>query len=88
MRQFISDYEAGQMRIGSLVGYLEALLSALENAEQGWRKEFLSAWGTLEEVYAVMIYQGRNKLDEVEQNCVANSLVKLKGLTASKIGKQ
>lgn len=65
MSDHLRWYQEGRIGLGSLIAGLEALLNSLLAADEGWKNEFLTTWGILEEVYAVA-------LDQVEQGGLVN----------------
>ncbi len=55
----INDFRSKRIDLKHLINGLESLLCALEQADAGWKSEFQSNWGVLEEVYAVSLDQKR-----------------------------
>jgi hypothetical protein len=55
----IKDFESKRIDLEHLINGLESLLCALEEANAGWKSEFQSKWGLLEEVYAVALDRNR-----------------------------
>jgi hypothetical protein len=46
----IRDFESKRVDLKHIINGLDALLSALEQADAGWKSEFQRNWGVLEEV--------------------------------------
>lgn len=65
MGDHLHRYEEGRVDLGSLIAGLEGLLQCLEAVDEGWKDDFFSKWGILEEVYAVA-------LDRAEHAAVPN----------------
>ena|SRR2546426_9965319 len=53
------DFESKRIDLKHLINGMESLLCALEETDAGWKSEFQSKWGVLEEVYAVAVDRKR-----------------------------
>src|SRR3546814_2081927 len=78
MHRQIEDYEAGYLALSGLIGDLEFLHAALEQEDAKWDRRYLDQVGTLEECYAVMLYENRVTLNDLETKLVAKAIEDLK----------
>lgn len=88
MLRVLHDYQHGVIKLGRLVSDLDALRDALQNPSQSWLGEFESAWGKLEDVYAVMLDEGRAEFDETDRRLISEALSKLTSLIDSQFSKE
>lgn len=78
MLRTISGYRDGSIQLGHLVNSLEALNSALQDPTAEWLDTFGRAWGRLEDVYAVMLDEGRTGLDAADVELVDEAIAMLR----------
>jgi hypothetical protein len=64
MLEQLRDFESKRIDLKHLIGGLDALLCALEEAEANWKSEFQRQWGVLEEVYAVALDRKKELMAE------------------------
>lgn len=81
----IDDYGRGAIKLGELVGDLDALRLALQNPSDHWLREFESAWGKLEDVFAVMLDESRSEFDAIDTELISNALRDIRLLVDSKL---
>jgi len=82
MRRRIDDFEAGHLPLAGLIGDLEFLLNALDEADRQWVENFDRAVMGLETVYATMLDEGRQSLNNREMQLIAEDVKTLKNLLA------
>jgi hypothetical protein len=70
----IETFRRGEVGFGKLIIDLEALLGALRNPDEKWKKNFNYHWGKLEDVHAAMLYRNRKDLEEGDRKTVADAL--------------
>ncbi len=80
MRNFIHEFEQGNLKIAKLIDNLSGLLDCLEQAEEEWRNAFKSEWWTLEQVYAVACYRGEKILTYESEALVYEAIDNMKSL--------
>lgn len=80
MLRNISLYQEDSIRLGDLVNTLEALNGALQHPTSEWSEAFEPAWGKLEDVYAVMLDEGRTESNAVEIMLIKDSVARLRAL--------
>ena len=86
MQRRLEQYRAGAIKLRQLIDDLEGLNSALLNPTQEWLSEFEPAWGILEDVYAVMLAEGRRALTEdIDVPLIEKSLSRLSALIESQL---
>ena len=81
MRNLIRRYNDGTASFHELVYDTEGLISALESADSDFVEDLRSQWGTLEDVYAVAIYEERKELDELDRKLIREAMNGLLRLT-------
>jgi hypothetical protein len=52
MLERLDAFDRKEVSLGKLVSSLNGLLSALQDADERWKKDFLRQWGLLEDVHA------------------------------------
>jgi hypothetical protein len=77
----IQDFESKRIDLKHLINGMESLLCALEEADAGWKSEFQSKWGVLEEVYAVALDRKR-QLTEDDWKLINTAVEGMKHLIA------
>lgn len=80
MLRSIDLFEGGSTTFPLLVANLESLLDALKQLALSWIENFQSRWGTLEDVYASMLDEGRSDLNDLEHELVIRALADLKSM--------
>ena len=55
MQQRIEGFRDGRLSIGTVIGDLEGLASALDETSQEWKDPFIAEWSVLEVAYAVAL---------------------------------
>lgn len=76
----IEQFERGDIPLSRLVFDLEALASQLSGISEQWRNAFLSGWGALDEVQAVIVNEARTHLENKDKLVIDRALAKLKPL--------
>ncbi len=87
MEQTIERFRRGEIGIGKLVSDLDALVSALHNPDESWRKAFASDWGKLEDIHAMLLTETEPNLRGSDHEDVANALAGLVSLIQSEINR-
>jgi predicted enzyme related to lactoylglutathione lyase len=77
-------YKNNALHLRELIDDLAALLAALENVRDEWRKSFQDRWGDLEVTYAIALDQNRS-LDEQDRKLVEEAVDVLKALVQSRL---
>lgn len=85
MLDLISNYRQRKIELSKLVNELDALNSVLESPSQSWVNKFEAAWARLEDVYAVMITDGRSELDNLDLELINKSLNELEELIPKQV---
>ena len=85
MLGFIHEYQEGAQTLRALIDDLEALSNCLQNPEKSWIERFQSEWGVLEDIYAVMRYEKRTQLTDVENRLIEEAIIKLNFFVQSEI---
>jgi hypothetical protein len=80
MRERLSLYERGEMRLATLVGDLDFLIGSLESVDDSVRESLRREWSILEEVSAVALDRGIMKLDSESELLVARAVRALRKL--------
>jgi len=89
MRRLLEQYQAGAIKLRQLIDDLEGLNSALRNPTEDWLAGFEPSWGTLEDVYAAMLAEGRRELNEdVDKPLIKRSLARLAALIQSQLAEE
>ena len=76
----INWHKNSEIPLGKLINDLEALLEVLQNKNEKFEDEFLSYLGSLEIIYAFMLYEKRKSIDEEDKKQVYKSLDDLEKL--------
>src|SRR5688572_8955247 len=63
MRDRLVRYGNGELRLSTLIGDLDALITAAGNPDPVWQRTMRDLWGVLEQVYAVSLDRGTS-IDE------------------------
>jgi hypothetical protein len=72
MRQFIKDFETGNLNLRVLIDSLRGLMNCLQTPDNQWKTLFKQEWWTLEEIYSIALDKGQSYLaTEVENNIYA-----------------
>lgn len=71
-----------------LVTDLDALRSCLEKPTERFNEIFPSQWATLEEVNAMMQYQGKDRIDEIGKELVENAIGEIRSFIRHEIEKE
>lgn len=82
MRKTLSLFEKGETDLPGLIATLDALLAALEDAPEDWRKAFQEEWWTLEQVYAVSLDRGKDAMAGENGSIIQGAVARLKDLVA------
>ena len=69
-----------------LVADLDALRSCLEKPSERFNEIFPSQWATLEEVNAMMQYEGKDQIDEIGGELVENVIGEIRSLIRKELG--
>lgn len=86
MQRLLEQYQAGAIKLSQLINDLEGLNSALKDPAEDWLAEFEPAWGTLEDVYAAMLGEGRSTLSEdVDKPLIQRAVSRLLSLIQSQL---
>jgi hypothetical protein len=85
MLSSISEYEAGKIALGHLVSNLEALQLTLEGQDLEFKAKFEPLWGKLEDTYAMMLYEERTAINDIDHQLITESLAELKPLISSRL---
>lgn len=83
----LHNYQGGSMNLTTLIQNLDALYQCLREAPQLWKRSFESEWGTLEDVYAIMLDKGEVNLDDIGRKLVDESINKLESIVNSQLEK-
>ncbi len=62
------------MSLPTLIADVEGLISALQGVSPEWRNTLLGAWGPLEVIYSVALYEHRNALDDEDRMAISEAL--------------
>lgn len=84
MRKTLSSFDKGETDLPDLIATLDALLAALEDAPEDWRKAFQAEWWTLEQVYAVALDRGQDAMAGENGSMVQGAVARLKDLVAER----
>jgi len=82
MMQRIEEFEKSKIGLQRLIADLDALLCSLQKADETWRSSFQKEWGVLEEVYAIALDKGSEKLPTEHWDLIDNALGNMKRLLA------
>lgn len=80
MKERISEYRDGKIRVDKLLNDLEALLDCLENVSESWKDDFLEAWGIIEVVYASALYNEKKILSDDDMKEIYKGLKDIEDL--------
>ncbi len=95
MADQLRKFEEGKLDLASLIASLKALLNVLEAADDSWKDDFRSEWGTLEVAHAVALFRKEEGIapdynttinDPSNRALVNEAVHKLGALLASQIG--
>ena len=86
MTKFLNEIDYSDIEgLGQLVNSLLALVEALEEPDEVWKEDFISRWGTLDEVWAVACVNNEhapddftNELSVEDMNLVEEAVKQLK----------
>lgn len=78
MKDHITEFEQGRLRLDQLINALYGLLKSLQTTEEEWIDKFQSEWWTLEQVYAVALDRKETTLNSESQNLVDETLENMK----------
>jgi hypothetical protein len=82
IRSALDGYERGEIGLARLVSSVEAAVSMLisEAPDAAWLEELRTAWSGLEIVYADLLAEDRETLNEVDRADVAESIAEIRAL--------
>ncbi len=80
IRDLLQGYEAGKVTLSSLLAGLEALLDALESANEEWMEAFRRQWSILEIDYAVSLDRNQPTLSRDGLARISNAIENMRGL--------
>lgn len=83
MHKIIASYRSGRLPLSQLIPDLEALLNCLDSFPEHLRSDFLSIWGTLEEIYAYGLEYNNGHLKDNDEKEIDKTLLNLKLLIDS-----
>jgi hypothetical protein len=80
MTNYLLEFEQGSLKISQLIELLDGLLESLEDMEENWTDRFRSEWWTLEQIYAVAVDRGENRLDAESESLIYEAIENMKAL--------
>lgn len=85
IRGALDGYERGEIGLARLVASVEAAVSTLiaEAPDAAWLEGLRTAWSGLEIVYADLLHEGREMLDEADRADVAESIAEIRALLSA-----
>lgn len=84
MRDRLVEFGSGRIALPELVYDLEALLYELESTSEGWREEFINAWGHLEIAYAVALDR-QEPVEDASDPALQDDLCQLRDLVDQRL---
>lgn len=82
----LKQFENGEIHLDTLVDDLESLLAMLQQAEPGWKDEFLESWAYLDDERAIALDEGVISFDEATSERLLAKVVELRRLILVQIG--
>lgn len=86
MRKSLASRRDSVESLGRLISELESLCVLLETPTSSWRDSFQEQWGTLEEVFAVMLDRDASTMDDEGAKLVADAVMRLEILVNDALG--
>ena len=80
IKQYIGQYEKGQLKLDRLINVLNALLEVLTVTPKIWKDNLRSEWWTLEQIYAVSVDDEQLLFQQETQDLIRNTLENMKQL--------
>lgn len=87
MLEKIDRFESGNLVFGNLIEDLEALLNVMEDIDEDWKSVFFSNWLTLEEFYALGLFQKVNPFELDVNGHIPQAIQILKSMIHSELKK-
>lgn len=73
-------FKAGQLDIYDLISDLGGLLNSIQDCNKDWFAAFQSQLGTLDTIFANIVYENRTEFTELEKSLIDKSLQVIDGL--------